>query len=171
MILGRLDQWQRYGGDLSNSRNWQRAFVALRDLRKEHSLGIWPLHDDPNRMFLNYHSYETRARADCSWEGHRRYIDLQYVLAGSERIDWAPASEMVWVGGYDAVTDLQAYSLEERPTTQQCLRLDAGTFVIFFPEDAHRPQIADGEPQTLWKAVVKVECSLVDGDEMTDEGK
>ena len=171
MILGHLDQWQRYGGDLSKSPIWQRAFAALRDLRKEQSLGIRPLHEDPDRMFLNYHSYETRARADCSWESHRRYIDLQDLLAGSERIDWAPASELVSVGGYDVVTDRQAYSNEERPTTQQCLRLDAGTFVIFFLEDAHRPQIADGEPQTLWKAVVKVECGLVDGDETTDEEK
>jgi YhcH/YjgK/YiaL family protein len=122
-------------------------------------------------MFLNYHSYETRTRADCRWESHRRYIDLQYVLAGSEWVDWSPAGDLVAAGGYDSVMDRQDYLDGESPATQQSVRLNAGSFVIFFPEDAHRPQIADGEPQTLWKAVVKVEWSLLEGDEVTEAGK
>ena len=95
--------------------------------------------------------YDTLERAQGAWEAHRRYIDLQYVVAGRERIGYAQASRMT-PGAYDRERDLLPLAGDG-----DFLTLGAGDFMLLFPDDAHMPRIAVAAPAPVRKVVVKIE--------------
>jgi hypothetical protein len=39
-------------------------------------------------------SYTTKPENETIWESHRRYIDVQYVVRGSERMGWLPIERL-----------------------------------------------------------------------------
>ncbi len=44
-------------------------------------------HDlDGDDLFALVQEYTTRAADECVWEAHRRYIDVQFVVTGAERM-------------------------------------------------------------------------------------
>lgn len=87
-------------------------------------------------------------------EVHKRYIDIQFSLAGADRIGWRPARECKRrQGGFNAKKDCGFFSDAPRAW----ITLAPQTFVIFFPEDAHAPSCGRGN---LHKIVVKVAVDL-----------
>ena len=50
---------------------------------------------DGEKIFANVSSYEPKEfNGDMRFEAHRKYADLQAVLEGEERIDWAPLGSL-----------------------------------------------------------------------------
>jgi YhcH/YjgK/YiaL family protein len=90
---------------------------------------------------------------ETRWEAHRRYIDIQLALAPGEAIAYAPLDMVEGWSAYDAEKDIQR---AEGGLPGAVFSLRAGDFAIFFPQDAHRPTIRDGEAQTGHKVVLKV---------------
>jgi YhcH/YjgK/YiaL family protein len=114
-------------------------------------------HDvDGDRLFALVTDYQTRPDAAVPWEAHRRYIDVQYVHRGVERIGHAHLSRLA-CGVYDADRDLVSASGRGAFVT-----LEAGTFAIFWPHDAHRPGVALEAPAPVRKVVIKVGVSTVE---------
>lgn len=85
-----------------------------------------------------------------NWEAHREYIDLQIVLKNTEYMDYAPLEKISGFTPYDATRDIQQ-SKDPFPGTR--LVVETGMFALFFPEDAHRPGIGNGQGR---KAVFKI---------------
>lgn len=83
-------------------------------------------------------------------ETHRRYIDIQYVVDGKDRIGWMSVSDCRKPMGYNGEKDVEFYA--DRPDLW--FDLSAGQFAIFFPHDAHAPMANEGRP--IVKIVVKV---------------
>jgi YhcH/YjgK/YiaL family protein len=96
-------------------------------------------------------SYRTKPAAEGSWEAHRRYLDVQYVVEGVERMGYAPISELKTTQPYDAKADCVRLAGEGSFLTVQ-----PGTFVLFGPADAHMPGVAVTAPAAVRKVVVKV---------------
>jgi len=80
--------------------------------------------------------YDTQGADRVPWEAHRRYIDVQYVHTGIERIGYAPLSTLE-TGVYDEQRDLVSATGEG-----SWLTLPAGSFAILWPDEAHRPGVA-----------------------------
>jgi YhcH/YjgK/YiaL family protein len=101
--------------------------------------------------------YRTKPVTDAVWEAHRRYIDIQYVAEGNERIGYAHLDDELPVRKvYDAEKD---YALYE--ANGDFLAVTAGSFAIFAPHDIHAPGLAINGPESLsdvCKVVVK--CRL-----------
>ena len=57
---------------------------------------------------------ETKPPECLPFEAHRRYIDIQFVVAGQEAIRFAPASAMKTTEPYDAAKDVEFFE----PTAQ-----------------------------------------------------
>jgi len=110
--------------------------------------GRHPIEDD--RLFAIVSDYDTREAGAVPWEAHRRYIDVQYVHAGIELIGYAPLAALTR-GDYDADRDLVVAE-----GTGGFVALEAGSFAILWPQDAHRPGIAVGAPRRVRKIVLKV---------------
>jgi biofilm protein TabA len=83
-------------------------------------------------------------------EAHRRFIDIQVLLAGRESIGWRPLADCRQPdAAYDPATDLQFFA----DPPQVWLPLEPGQFAVFWPADAHLPQVGEGD---MKKLVVKV---------------
>jgi YhcH/YjgK/YiaL family protein len=93
----------------------------------------------------------TKPRAAAFWEAHRRYIDVQYIFEGVERMGRADIWALKPDGEYDAEKDLLKLKGKGDFFT-----VPAGTIAIFWPDDAHMPDVTLKEPQPVKKAVVKV---------------
>lgn len=104
--------------------------------------------------------YETKPEAGAMPEAHRRYVDIQFLLAGQENIIWWPLHGLVESVPYDEKRDISFYAQPSEPGTR--VALSKGVFAAFMPQDAHMPQIAaQGGPQQVTKVVIKVDARLL----------
>jgi biofilm protein TabA len=93
-------------------------------------------------------------------EAHRQYIDIQYVVSGSETLGWAPLKQLSVTEPYDATKDVEFGSAP--PAALTLVRLAAGQMAVLWPEDAHAPRLAtaigteSARPADVNKIVVKV---------------
>ena len=112
-------------------------------------------HDiEGDHMFALVQRYTSKSLGEGRWEAHRKYIDLQLVVAGTERIGYV-AIEQLTAEPYDAARDLMFLS----GTAGQWITLPAGHFMLLWPGDAHMPGIqADGAADVL-KVVVKIDVT------------
>jgi biofilm protein TabA len=96
-------------------------------------------------------SYETKPEESGKYEAHQRYVDVQYVVKGEERMGYAEVSSLNATGEYSIEKD---FVLLDGPG--DFLTIKAGMFAVFFPQDAHMPGIMVGSPQSVTKIVVKI---------------
>jgi biofilm protein TabA len=105
---------------------------------------------DGDRLYVSIDHTQGRGHDGARLEAHRRYIDIQYTIEGDEEIGWMPlAASGAAAGAFDETRDIGFF--EARPTTW--LAVPPGTFVVFYPEDAHAPLAGRG---AVKKAIVKV---------------
>ena len=101
----------------------------------------------------------TRPFADTHPEVHRQYIDVQFLVHGSEKIGVATDTGNNQVGRDKlAEHDLLLYTGMENEST---LTMTPGSFAVFLPTDVHRPGCAADQAQAIRKVVVKVRASLL----------
>jgi biofilm protein TabA len=105
---------------------------------------------DGKRLFALVSDYTPQPLAECRWEAHRHYIDLQYMVSGLERMGVAPVGRMKETE-YQADRDL--VWLEG---SGDLLTFGAGQFMLLWPGDAHMPGIDAGVPGSARKVVVKI---------------
>jgi YhcH/YjgK/YiaL family protein len=102
------------------------------------------------RLYLSIDDAVGRGRAHARLEHHRRYIDIQLCLSGEEHFGWLPLGCCnTRDGQFDPTLDIGFF--EDQP--QSWIHLAQGTFVVFFPADAHAPLAGTGPVR---KAVMKV---------------
>ncbi len=101
-------------------------------------------------LYFNVLEYDTKEPK--LFEAHDKYADLQYVVVGKERMDYAPRAECKAETEYDEVKDVIKISAEAFSP----ISVKGGEFAIFFPDDAHRPNVADGEVTKNKKIVFKI---------------
>ena len=84
-------------------------------------------------------------------EGHRVFIDIQYMVAGEELIGYVPRAHCA------EISDDVANDFQELQGTAEFQTLRPGCFAIYFPEDAHQPSIGTGAyTGPVRKIVIKV---------------
>lgn len=154
MIHGYLPAPGTYVG-LERHPIWKAALDWLRAMPLDLPLGEYELRG--RDQYVSVQEYSTLTSADARFESHERYVDLQYTLHGAEAIDWLPRHELVPDGPF--ANDVQFWQPPTRPLSQ--LVQTSGRFVIFFPEDAHRPKIAVHGFPIVRKLVIKTALSLV----------
>ncbi|WP_319583860.1 YhcH/YjgK/YiaL family protein [uncultured Pseudodesulfovibrio sp.] len=91
-----------------------------------------------------------RNAEDALIETHDQYIDLAYVIAGTDSIGWKARRDLgKAVDASDPRNDVAFY--EDRPT--HWAEVQPGMIAAYFPEDAHMPMISDAE---IHKIIMKV---------------
>ena len=90
----------------------------------------------------------------ASWESHKKYIDLQYVIKGKEQIDVANANTATVIKPYDATKDVANYTANGTAHIAE-----PGTFYLFFPLDVHRPNIKVPGYDVVKKLVIKIKVA------------
>jgi YhcH/YjgK/YiaL family protein len=110
---------------------------------------------DGDRVYALVQSYSTKLPEQGTWEAHRRYMDLQFVIEGSEQIGYLPP-ERTPEGEYDAARDF--VTVPGLASDGDLLTLGAGDFMLIWPGEAHIPGLAIGPQATVRKVVVKIDC-------------
>jgi YhcH/YjgK/YiaL family protein len=114
------------------------------------ALGRQPI--DGDILFAIVQEYQTQPASERFWETHRKYIDVQFIQIGVERMGYAPAEQMKVMKPYDAAKEFTMLEGEG-----QFIQVPAGSFTIFMPHDAHMGGVAVGaESQLVRKIVIKV---------------
>ena len=112
---------------------------------------------DGDRVFINHVSYETKAREDSKSEAHRLYVDVMYMVEGSETIYVKPTDRLKSiVKEYDPAIEALIAELDGDTTA---VRLDEGMFCILYPDDSHAPGCVAGEKMTVKKYIGKVKIN------------
>ena len=105
---------------------------------------------DGERLFVIIGHDPGRGRQGAKLEAHRRYIDIQYVVRGVDEMGWRSLADCQQTElPYEPARDVALFA----DAPEAWLRVPAGKFVVFWPQDAHAPLGGQGE---LMKAVVKV---------------
>ena len=97
--------------------------------------------------------YLTKPRPDGFFESHRKYIDVQVVVAGEELMEVEDISRLAVAHAYDAERDLIKYA---DTAASSRLAMRTGDIALFFPADGHMPSLQLGGPVLVRKTVVKV---------------
>lgn len=146
MILDTLTRSNRY---LALHPLFARAFEFLRgtDLKSlppgKHSV-------QGEQIFAIVEACAGRARTEAKLECHRRYIDIQLVLEGVDEMGWKPLAGCVDPAtDYDEARDIRFFN--DAPSSW--IATPAGSFCLFFPDDAHAPLVSTG---LIRKVVVKI---------------
>ena len=127
------------------------AFLAKPGL-PELADGRYPI--DGERVFAIVSRERGRRRDEAQLEAHRRYIDIQLVLSGSDDMGWRPLPLCRQTAiSYDAEGDIAFFG--DPPLSW--VTVGPGMFAVFFPEDGHLPLISH---DILHKVVVKVAVTI-----------
>jgi YhcH/YjgK/YiaL family protein len=149
MILARLDQCRLYAC-------LHPRFAAALDFLARPDLRDLPLGRQEiagPELYAMLMRSPGRTRSETLLEIHRRYIDIQLVLAGRDEMGWRALGDCHQPDGpYNADKDYQLF----RDPAESWLSVPADHLAIFFPDDAHAPLVGSGE---IHKVVVKVAVS------------
>ena len=118
-------------------------FLSRPDL-KELPAGKYEI--DGDHVYAGISTEHGRKKEKALLETHDKHIDIQLVLAGTDTMGWKSKSKCTMPhGDYDKNADVRFFADEP----ELWLPTKAGSFAIFFPEDAHMPLISEDQlPQS-----------------------
>jgi biofilm protein TabA len=137
---------------LSVSDNIGKALKYISENKlEEFEVGRYEI--DSDNVFILIQAYTTKPEVECKWEAHKKYIDIQYIIEGSECIGWKPIKNLKVKQAYLNEKDVEIYNEVNKWVK---LDMNTGDFAVFFPEDGHKPGCVNDIPMKLKKAVVKI---------------
>jgi len=106
---------------------------------------------DGDDLFVLIQEYEPKAIPAGKCEAHKNYIDIQYIISGSELMGYGRVDTMEVTEAYDKAKDRLFVAWDGN-----LVNYTEDMFAIFYPQDAHMPGISDGDCNKVKKAVVKI---------------
>ncbi|MFC2110228.1 YhcH/YjgK/YiaL family protein [Bacteroidota bacterium] len=107
---------------------------------------------DGDSVFGILMEYDTQKEELCKSESHKKYIDIQYMVAGEEHIGIKSLHNQKPTTPYNEEGDFMFYTLDKLPK----IKLKPNHFAVFFPDDIHQTMIEIESPKKLRKFVIKV---------------
>jgi len=108
---------------------------------------------DGENIFALVQQYSPKKEEDCNLEGHEKYIDIQYMYSGVEQMGFCTLFNQIPIEG-KYVNDLAFFNDD-----YSLIKVVENIFVIFFPDDLHKPGIRANEDSIVKKIVVKVKIT------------
>ena len=150
MIIDKLENAAIYAG---LGKEFEAGFAFLkRAVAEDLAPGKYEI--DGDALYASVQEYVTFPDEGRVYEGHKKYIDLQFIVSGTERLEIVDIARAEETTPYDESIDAAFFAPEATPTT---LILQANDFAIFYPHDLHRPGLREsGEGVPVKKIVVKI---------------
>jgi biofilm protein TabA len=129
---------------------WNKVFAFLGDSKlATMAPGKYPI--DGDNAYAIISTGPPKKMEDVKWESHKKYIDLQYVISGKVKLGMAPVAKATVTEPYSESRDAANYNVDGKYLTAT-----PREFFLFFPQDAHRPDIKVGGADSLKKLVIKI---------------
>lgn len=108
-----------------------------------------------DKIFVSIQDYNSKPLEDGKLEAHKKYIDIQYIIEGEEKIGVCDVEECSPSTEYDENKDIVFLDAKDSNDVK-FISLVKGEHFILTPVAAHMPCIAVDNPSYVKKAVVKV---------------
>jgi YhcH/YjgK/YiaL family protein len=109
---------------------------------------------DGDNLFYTVQRYKTGPTLE-KVEAHRKYIDIQLMANGQERMGVDSITGLKNVDPYSKEKDIEFFKAEK---SISYIDMPQGSFVILWPGDAHMPGRQIDQPQDVTKIVFKVKA-------------
>ena len=152
MVYDKIDNIETYKG-LSDD-----IYEGLKFLKQATPDLACGVHEINPRVKAIVSEYETKAVNENGYEAHKQYIDIQYLLAGTEKVCCLSIECLSEIKPYR--DDIDATFYKEADIHAQEILLGNGYFAIFYPNDGHMPGISSLDNVVVKKIVIKVEVLL-----------
>lgn len=150
MIFDRLDSCELYYGLHPKFRD---AFDFIKRAVNE-NLAPGKYEIDGNELYASVQEYTSKLEAEAKAEAHKNYIDIQFIISGTEVIDSFDICKAVPKSDYNEIKDVMFY--KDCDAASRGILTD-NQYGIFFPHDVHKPGMClNGKQDTVKKIVVKV---------------
>jgi YhcH/YjgK/YiaL family protein len=118
-------------------------------------------------IYAQVQEVETKPIAETEPESHLRYIDVHYLVKGSE--------EIIGISKVNPKNPISIDNLETRDIAfyqsvenESFIKLKGDMFAIFFPQDIHRPCCHLGNEELIKKVVIKIDSHLLDDKQLVE---
>ena len=129
------------------------AFDFIKKAIKE-NLDAGKYEIDGKELWASVQEYTSKLENEAKAEAHKNYIDIQYIVSGTEVIEGFDIDKATPKSDYNDVKDVMFY--EDLTDVTKGI-LNADEYGIFFPNDVHKPGMClNGTQDTVKKIVVKV---------------
>lgn len=150
MIADNMKNCKLYYG--ANER-FEKAFDFIKKACGE-NLPVGKYEIDGTNLYAMVQEYNSKAPEDGKFEAHRNYIDIQYIISGTEKMEVMDISRAVPKSDYNDQKDVMFYENEKNASVGI---YSDGEYGVFFPHDVHKPGMAtDSGSELIKKIVVKV---------------
>ena len=105
--------------------------------------------------YVSLYKGYTREEQSAYFESHKKYIDIQYILKGSEELEWNTIKNLELNGEYREDIDMQFYK-----GTGSHIVVNEGMFHIHFPSDGHKSLFHRIEEKYINKLTFKIEVKF-----------
>lgn len=99
--------------------------------------------------------YDTKYEEQGLFEAHKKFIDIQFIVKGEEKVGYGKLEEFEETTPYDDEKDIAFFKPKEEGKVT-FVSLKEGEYVILTPQDAHMPSIYIEEPTHVKKVVLKI---------------
>jgi YhcH/YjgK/YiaL family protein len=103
--------------------------------------------------YLFFQEGTTNHIDEGTFEAHKKYIDIQIVLDGSEYVAWAPIKQLEVAVEYNAEKDV----VRLNGSPKEIMKINKGMAYICLPHDGHKALKHVDKATTYNKAVMKIE--------------
>ena len=125
-------------------------YLENNDLKEKENGRYDILGDD---VYINIQDYTSKLLTQGKWEAHKKYIDIQFIIKGSELIGTGEIDNFEITEAYDEANDVEFLNNKKE---NQFIQMQENDFIILYPHDVHMPQIANNQPSYVKKAVLKL---------------
>jgi YhcH/YjgK/YiaL family protein len=136
-----------------NKTYWDKAFAFLKDTDLQ-TLTVGRHIIDGDNVFAIVQEAPTKDYDKTAFESHLNYIDLQYVIRGEEMMGRTAVDSVKVDKPYNEKADIAYYTGDGKVYT-----VKENGFLLFFPGEAHRPNITPGGNKVVKKIVIKIKMA------------
>ena len=148
MIYDNITNYETYAGISADIR---KGLEFLYNISPDIENGV---HEISPRVKAIVSEYTTKQVNENGFEAHRQYLDIQYLMSGSEKISCLPLEYLKETKPYSEKDDSALYQAAD--VQPQEMVIGNSYFAIFFPQDGHMPQLCVDAPLAVKKVVVKI---------------
>ncbi|MCR4861365.1 MAG: YhcH/YjgK/YiaL family protein [Ruminococcus sp.] len=109
-----------------------------------------------SETYFTIQEYVTRREDNCKYESHKKYIDVHYMICGSERIKVCSCEKLKQDTSYDSAADVSLWLSSENTMSELEMVLHSNSYVVLFPEHAHMPGLSVNNEIKVKKIVLKI---------------
>jgi YhcH/YjgK/YiaL family protein len=99
--------------------------------------------------------YNSKPESEGKFEAHRKFVDIQFIVEGEEKIGVGNLEEFEEATQYDEEKDIIFLNPKEDAKVE-FKKVIAGEYMILMPKDVHMPSIAVESTGFVKKVVLKV---------------